>query len=41
MGRINQTAYKNFVEVIKEKAYQSQYQALKTVNRELLFKSSG
>lgn len=36
MNKIDQTTYKNFVEEIKEKVYQSQYQALKSVNKELI-----
>jgi len=36
MNKIDQTAYKNFVEEIKEKVYQAQYQALKSVNKELI-----
>lgn len=36
MTKIDHTAYKNFVEAIKEKVYQSQYQALKAVNKELI-----
>jgi predicted nuclease of restriction endonuclease-like (RecB) superfamily len=36
MNKIDETAYKNFVEEIKEKVYQAQYQALKSVNKELI-----
>ncbi len=36
MSKIDQTAYKSFVEEIKEKVYQAQYQALKSVNKELI-----
>jgi len=36
MNKIDQTAYKNFVEEIKEKVYQAQYEALKSVNKELI-----
>ena len=36
MNKIDKTAYKNFVEEIKEKVYRSQYEALKSVNKELI-----
>ncbi len=36
MNKIEQAAYKNFVELIKEKVYQAQYKALKSVNKELI-----
>jgi predicted nuclease of restriction endonuclease-like (RecB) superfamily len=36
MNTIDAASYKNFVEEIKEKVYQSQYQALKAVNKELI-----
>lgn len=36
MNKIDRTAYKSFLEEIKEKVYQSQYQALKAVNKELI-----
>ena len=36
MNTIDQTNYQNFVEEIKEKVYQSQYEDLKAVNKELL-----
>jgi len=36
MNKIDRTAYKSFLEEIKEKIYQSQYRALKSVNQELI-----
>lgn len=36
MSKIDRTAYKSFLEEIKEKIYQSQYRALKSVNQELI-----
>ncbi len=36
MKKIDETTYKKFVEQIKEKVYQAQYQALKSVNKELI-----
>ena len=36
MNKVDKTAYKTFLEIIKEKVYQSQYQALKAVNQELI-----
>ncbi len=36
MNKIDETAYKSFLEEIKEKVYRSQYQALKAVNIELI-----
>ena len=36
MGQINRKDYKNFLESIKQQVYQSQYEALKQVNKELI-----
>jgi len=36
MNKIDKTAYKDFLEEIKERIYQSQYRALKAVNKELI-----
>lgn len=36
MSKMEQATYKDFVEEIKEKVYQSQYRALKAVNQELI-----
>lgn len=36
MGNMDKDAYRAFVEQIKEKVYQAQYEALKSVNKELI-----
>lgn len=36
MNTVDKAVYKKFLEEIKEKVYQSQYQALKAVNKELI-----
>jgi hypothetical protein len=36
MNNIDKTTYQNFVEEIKERIYESQYRALKSVNTELI-----